>query len=202
MQERLLDGAPPGCRASCTDNGWINGEVFLQSLHLFVEQLHSNPERNVLLILDSNKVHKYIKALDFAKENNVLFLSFAPRTTHQMQPFRYCSLWSFKLVEFGPRILMFSLMLIMLQFLLQIIQVLNMHQIFGMVIQKQLLSLLLCFVTQIVILLLMFAVRELLKSIYTSPHDIRPPPVAYRTQAYKRTCKENANYLKFLLSPL
>jgi hypothetical protein len=82
MQERLLDG----CQVSCTDNGWINGETFLQWLQFFVEQVRPTPASKVLLVLDNHESHKYIKVLDYATGNNVLFLSFVPHTTHKMQP--------------------------------------------------------------------------------------------------------------------
>ncbi|KAJ8874787.1 hypothetical protein PR048_022676 [Dryococelus australis] len=77
MQERLLDGAPPGYQASCTYNGWINGKNFLQWLQFFVEQVRTTPKRKIPL--------KYFKALDFVEENNVSFLSFELHTTHKME---------------------------------------------------------------------------------------------------------------------
>ena len=40
----------------------------------------------------------YIKTSDFAMENNVLFLSFAPHTTHKMQPLDVPVYWPLKLV--------------------------------------------------------------------------------------------------------
>jgi hypothetical protein len=86
MQEWLLDGAPTGCQASCTDNGWIKGETFLQWLQFVVEQVHPTTTRKVLLVLDNHKSLIHIKALDFAMGNNVLFLSFAPHMTNKMQP--------------------------------------------------------------------------------------------------------------------
>ncbi|CAG4939191.1 unnamed protein product [Colias eurytheme] len=39
MQERLLDNAPPGSQATVTDNGWINGEAFMNWLQYFVEKV-------------------------------------------------------------------------------------------------------------------------------------------------------------------
>lgn len=34
---RLLDDAPPGTQGTCSDNGWINGPVFLEWLEFFVK---------------------------------------------------------------------------------------------------------------------------------------------------------------------
>jgi hypothetical protein len=86
MQGRLLDDAPPGKQVSCTNNGWINGEVFLEWLQFFVTHVCPGPDRKVLLLLDNLESHKYFPALEFASRNNVAFVSFAPHTTHKMQP--------------------------------------------------------------------------------------------------------------------
>lgn len=86
MVDRLLDGSPPGSEATCTDNGWINGPVFLQWLQYFVHQVRPSPEKTILLLMDNHISHKYYPALEFARENNVVFLSFPPHTTNKLQP--------------------------------------------------------------------------------------------------------------------
>lgn len=86
MQERLMDGAPPGSQGSCTDNGWVNGPTFLLWLKHFVEIVRPTEERKCLLLLDNHESHKFYPALEFASRNNVIFLSFAPHTTNKMQP--------------------------------------------------------------------------------------------------------------------
>ncbi|XP_011859972.1 PREDICTED: uncharacterized protein LOC105557363 [Vollenhovia emeryi] len=86
MQERLLDDAPPGSQATVSDNGWINGEVFLVWLQYFVEVVRPNENRKVLLLLDNHESHKYYPALEFASKNHIIFVSFAPHTTNKMQP--------------------------------------------------------------------------------------------------------------------
>ena len=67
-------------------SGRINGDTFLQWLQFFVEQVHPTETRKLLLVLDSHESRKYVKALDYTTENNVVFLSFAPHTTHKTQP--------------------------------------------------------------------------------------------------------------------
>ena len=86
MQDWLLDGAPPGSRASVSDNGWINGQVSLLWLQYFVEMVRPTENRKVLLLLDNHESHKYYPALEFAWKNHVVFVSFAPHTTNKMQP--------------------------------------------------------------------------------------------------------------------
>ena len=56
----------------------------MQWLQFFVEQVRPTPDK-VLLVWDNHESHKIIKAVDYAKENNVLFLSFAPHMMHKIQ---------------------------------------------------------------------------------------------------------------------
>lgn len=86
MQERLLDGSPPGSQATVTDNGWINGPAFLNWLQFFVEKTRPTTDKKVLLLLDNHESHKFFPALEYASKNNVVFVSFAPHTTDRMQP--------------------------------------------------------------------------------------------------------------------
>lgn len=90
MVGRLLDGAPPGTNATCTDNGWINGPKFLEWLRHFVEVTRPTPERKVILVMDNHESHKYLGALEYASQNNVIFVSLPPHTTHRMQPLDRC----------------------------------------------------------------------------------------------------------------
>ena len=86
MQDKLLDGAPPGSQGACSDNGWINGPSFLTWLKFFVQNVRPTAESKVLLLLDNHEAHKYFPALEYASKNHVIFVSFAPHTTHKMQP--------------------------------------------------------------------------------------------------------------------
>lgn len=88
MVGRLLDGAPPS--SACTDNGWINGPTFLEWLRHFVEVTRQTPDRKVLLVMDNHESHKYLAALEYASQNNVVFVSLPPHTTHRMQPLDRC----------------------------------------------------------------------------------------------------------------
>jgi hypothetical protein len=90
MVPRLLDGAPPGTQGTCSDNGWINGPVFLEWLRFFVETVRPTSEKKVMLVLDNHESHKYLPALEYASQNHVVFVSLAPHTTHRMQPLDYC----------------------------------------------------------------------------------------------------------------
>lgn len=86
MQERLLDNSSPGCQATCSDNGWVNGPVFQTWLEFFVETVRPTKDKKVLLLLDNHEAHKYYPALEYASKNNVIFVSFAPHATNKLQP--------------------------------------------------------------------------------------------------------------------
>ncbi|KAJ8728767.1 hypothetical protein PYW07_006463 [Mythimna separata] len=90
MVDRLLDGAPPGSSATCSDNGWINGPVFLEWLRHFVDNVRPTQEQNVIFVMDNHESHKYLGALEYASQNHVIFVSLAPHTTHRMQPLDTC----------------------------------------------------------------------------------------------------------------
>ncbi|KAJ8945281.1 hypothetical protein NQ318_016051 [Aromia moschata] len=85
MKERLMDGAPSGSQGSCTDNGWVNGPTFLPWLKHFVETVRLTKEKSVCCFSTTMK-NKFFPALEYASQNNVIFLSFAPHTTNKMQP--------------------------------------------------------------------------------------------------------------------
>ncbi|KAJ8936748.1 hypothetical protein NQ318_016119 [Aromia moschata] len=53
MQERLLDGAPPGTQTTCIP--WTNGETFLLWLKMFVEYVRPSETKPVVLLLDNHE---------------------------------------------------------------------------------------------------------------------------------------------------
>nr|CAI5827887.1 unnamed protein product [Callosobruchus analis] len=83
---RLLDGAPPGPEASTTDSGWTNDEKFINWIQLFVHKIRPTKDKKALLVSDNHESHKSYAALQFASENNVIFLSIPPHTPHKFQP--------------------------------------------------------------------------------------------------------------------
>lgn len=86
FQARLLDGSLPGCEASVSDSGWINGEIFLEWLRVFVSFVRPTQDCKALLILDNHESHKFYPALEYATEHNVEFVSIPPHTSHKLQP--------------------------------------------------------------------------------------------------------------------
>lgn len=86
MQPRSIDGAPPSSKEHCSASGWTNGDLFLMWLQFFVKIVRPTPVKKVILVLDNHESHKYYPALKYAVENHITFVSFAPHTTHKMQP--------------------------------------------------------------------------------------------------------------------
>jgi hypothetical protein len=87
MKEELKNGAPPGSLVTNNKSGWMDEDLFMDWLRHFHSFVKSTKERPVLLILDGHTTHtKNLKAIDFARDNGIVMLSFPPHCTHRMQP--------------------------------------------------------------------------------------------------------------------
>ena len=86
FSEALLNGGPPGCIASCTLNGWTDGDSFMKWLRHFVLHAKPNQQDKHILILDGHHSHKTIDAIDYARENSIIIITLPPHCTHRMQP--------------------------------------------------------------------------------------------------------------------
>ena len=86
FQRHFLNGAPPGSKGVANPSGWMKEEHFLDFLKHFVEYVRCTHKKPCLFLLDNHESHKCIKGLDFAKENDILMLSFPRHCTHCLQP--------------------------------------------------------------------------------------------------------------------
>ena len=86
MTELLLKGSPPGTIGAVTDNGWIDGSVFLKWLKHFVLHVKPSAENKVILVVDGHATHKSLAAIEYARDNSVIMISLPPHSTHHMQP--------------------------------------------------------------------------------------------------------------------
>ena len=82
----LEKDGPAEALYKCTNNGWIDENIFYEWLHHFKK--FSNPSENapVLLILDNHSSHISLKAYDFCKANHIIMLSIPPHSSHKIQP--------------------------------------------------------------------------------------------------------------------
>lgn len=86
MKNELMDGAPVGSVAFCSETGWMNGDLFLKWMKYFVKRVQPSQEQKVLLLLDGHSSHKNLEVLRYAKLNNVIIFCLPPHCTHRAQP--------------------------------------------------------------------------------------------------------------------
>lgn len=87
VNEKLLEGAPPGAWAEFHKTGYMQTDIFARWFEKFIEFTQAKPDNPVLLLLDGHVSHvKNIKVIDLARSNGVVILCFPPHCTHKMQP--------------------------------------------------------------------------------------------------------------------
>jgi hypothetical protein len=86
FRDYMLAGAPTGTVGAANPTGWTSSEIFLQWMKHFIENTRATKEKPVLLLLDNHESHVSIAAIDLAKENGVVLLTFPPHCSHKLQP--------------------------------------------------------------------------------------------------------------------
>lgn len=86
MLDILLRGSPPGTVAGCSDNGRVTSDLFVKWLKHFAQHARPSRERTAILLVDGHASHKSLNAVEFARENGIVMISFPPHSTHRMQP--------------------------------------------------------------------------------------------------------------------
>ena len=84
MTAKLTEGALSGTLFDCSDNGWINQELYLRWFKVFIANIP--PARPVLLIQDGHGSHISLDVIRLARENDVSLLCLPAHTTHLLQP--------------------------------------------------------------------------------------------------------------------
>ncbi|KAH1021714.1 hypothetical protein HUJ04_011198 [Dendroctonus ponderosae] len=74
-EDFILDG-PQGCMESANPSGWMKEKNVILFMKHFVNNVKCSKDRPVLLLLNNHESHLSIPALDFAKENGVVFYHF------------------------------------------------------------------------------------------------------------------------------
>ena len=83
----LTDNAPVGTIQGCSENGWVNTDLFFEYIQHFVKHVRCTLINKVLLIFDGHRSHtKSLKLIDYACDNRLFLLSLPPHTTHKLQP--------------------------------------------------------------------------------------------------------------------
>ncbi|XP_063061686.1 uncharacterized protein LOC134454546 [Engraulis encrasicolus] len=91
FREDLLTGAPAGSSGCASySNGWMREDQFIDFLKHFVRHSNCSPERPCVLLTGSFVSYLSIGALDFARENGVMWLTLP----NQYLPLRLSMEWS------------------------------------------------------------------------------------------------------------
>ncbi|CAF3557585.1 unnamed protein product [Rotaria socialis] len=86
VNHQWTEGGPPRSTYQCSQNGWINDDIFgFWFLNVFVVETISLA-RPVLLVLDGHQCHFTIQVIEAAKQNNIIILCLPPHCTHGLQP--------------------------------------------------------------------------------------------------------------------
>lgn len=85
-KEHMLKNAPVGSKGNATPSGWMQGELFEDVLKHFVRCERPNRENPKLILLDNHESHLNLGALNYAKKNGIILLTFPPHCSHQLQP--------------------------------------------------------------------------------------------------------------------
>lgn len=95
-KDKLLEGAPTGSLGLSTPSGWMTSELFLMVMHHLKEHSQCSKVNPILLMIDNHASHTSISIIDYARENEIVLLSFPPHCTHRMQPLDVAVYGSFK----------------------------------------------------------------------------------------------------------
>lgn len=82
----FLFEAPPGSNAGAHVSGWMTEEKCVLYLQHFAKYTKYSKEKKVLLILDNHESHISLAAIDFARSNGIVMLTFPPHFSHRLQP--------------------------------------------------------------------------------------------------------------------
>lgn len=82
----MITGAPTGTIGAANPSGWTSSEIFVQWLNHFIRHTRVTKQRPVLLTMDNHESHMSIEAIDLAKDNGIVLLTFPPHCSHKMQP--------------------------------------------------------------------------------------------------------------------
>lgn len=86
FKQHFLTGGPIGCAGTAYPSGWMTDGGFSEFLIHFVKSTKCSKAHMCLLLLDNHESHLSVMALNYAKENGIVMLSFPPHCSHKLQP--------------------------------------------------------------------------------------------------------------------
>jgi len=85
-KNHFIDGAPEGSLGTATKSGWINSKIFVDVLKHIQKFTRCSKESPILLLYDNHESHVSLEAVNYSRDNGIVYLSFPPYTTHRLQP--------------------------------------------------------------------------------------------------------------------
>ncbi|XP_046972441.1 uncharacterized protein LOC124539186 [Vanessa cardui] len=85
-RDNFLEGAPEGSLGAANRSGWINSFIFVSVLKHIQKHTLCTKDNPILLLCDNHESHVSLEAINYAKENGIIYLSFPPHTSHRLQP--------------------------------------------------------------------------------------------------------------------
>ena len=84
----MMNGAPASSvgTVNTRGSGYIDNNLFLRRMHLFVDTVGCKKTTPHLLLLDGHESHKTLDVILYAREIGVVILTFPPHCTHRLQP--------------------------------------------------------------------------------------------------------------------
>ena len=86
FKEHMIKGAPVGTKGAATKSGWMISDIFIDVLKHFVDHVRPTTDSPKLILLDNHESHLSIAALNYAKTNGIMLLTFPPHCSHKLQP--------------------------------------------------------------------------------------------------------------------
>ena len=86
MNVEFMRGTMDGSKGLAVHNGWMNGELFLETLKHIREKSYCSLSNKILLIMDNAGCHMNIHAVEYAMQNGIVIVTLPPHTTAKLQP--------------------------------------------------------------------------------------------------------------------
>ena len=86
FKEHMLKGAPYDSLGLSAPSGWMNNDLFSQTLLHFIVHVHVSKSNPGLLILDDHRSHLDLEIITLAKKHGLEILTFPPHCSHRLQP--------------------------------------------------------------------------------------------------------------------
>lgn len=86
FKDPFLNGAPQGSLGLANRSGWMTAELYIQVLKHIQRQTSCSKDNPILIICDNHESHISIEAVNYCRDNGIIYLSLPPHTSHKLQP--------------------------------------------------------------------------------------------------------------------